>query len=227
MRGSSSPSVAEMKTQSGLRRVQSEGNMEDLAMDSYNLDEFAFPKKFARKPNLSSLEPIPSFTHHKLGTSFEDSDDEEGSEYELDGEQCGGYGNSVRAESMVLERMTKKLYDHKSWGFESEGMMYLASGPGISGISLVDNGANGGGSGGGSSRPVAFDRSGGGGGDNKGVGMEEHYKKMLAENPGNPLFLRNYAQFLYQVSLQRKLLMTIFYSITEMIMTHLLRSLNR
>jgi predicted ATPase len=31
-------------------------------------------------------------------------------------------------------------------------------------------------------------------------GTEEYYKKMVQENPGNPLFLRNYAQFLYQVS---------------------------
>lgn len=29
--------------------------------------------------------------------------------------------------------------------------------------------------------------------------VEEHYKKMVKENPSNPLFLRNYAQFLFQV----------------------------
>lgn len=29
--------------------------------------------------------------------------------------------------------------------------------------------------------------------------VEEHYKKMVEENPCNPLFLRNYAQFLFQV----------------------------
>jgi hypothetical protein len=30
--------------------------------------------------------------------------------------------------------------------------------------------------------------------------VEEYYKKMVQQNPGNPLFLRNYAQFLYQVT---------------------------
>ncbi|XP_057484639.1 uncharacterized protein LOC130771017 [Actinidia eriantha] len=34
---------------------------------------------------------------------------------------------------------------------------------------------------------------GGGGGT-----VEEHYKRLVEENPGNPLFLRNYAQFLYE-----------------------------
>lgn len=29
--------------------------------------------------------------------------------------------------------------------------------------------------------------------------VEQHYKKLMEENPCNPLFLRNYAQFLFQV----------------------------
>lgn len=33
----------------------------------------------------------------------------------------------------------------------------------------------------------------------KGGNVEEYYKKMVEENPNNPLFLRNYAQFLSQV----------------------------
>ncbi|VFR02050.1 unnamed protein product [Cuscuta campestris] len=49
--------------------------------------------------------------------------------------------------------------------------------------------------GGGGYRPVDFYS---GGGDSHGFNMEDHYKKMLEENPSNPLFLRNYAQFLYQ-----------------------------
>ena len=50
----------------------------------------------------------------------------------------------------------------------------------------------------------------GGGGDYNSMGkggfdgesrheVEEYYKRMVEENPGNPLFLSNYAQFLYQV----------------------------
>lgn len=34
-----------------------------------------------------------------------------------------------------------------------------------------------------------------------GSNVEEYYKKMVEENPNNPLFLRNYAQFLCQVRL--------------------------
>ena len=33
----------------------------------------------------------------------------------------------------------------------------------------------------------------------RGGDFEEYYKKMVEENPNNPLFLRNYAQFLCQV----------------------------
>lgn len=33
----------------------------------------------------------------------------------------------------------------------------------------------------------------------KGGNVEEYYKKLVEENPNNPLFLRNYAQFLCQV----------------------------
>ncbi|MCI73742.1 TPR repeat protein, partial [Trifolium medium] len=39
--------------------------------------------------------------------------------------------------------------------------------------------------------------SGGNDGDSN-HGVEEYYKKMVQQNPGNSLFLRNYAQFLYQ-----------------------------
>ena len=38
----------------------------------------------------------------------------------------------------------------------------------------------------------------GNGGDCSGIEM--HYKKMIEEDPCNGLFLRNYAQFLYQAS---------------------------
>jgi hypothetical protein len=51
----------------------------------------------------------------------------------------------------------------------------------------------GGSDGGGGSNLVAS----GNGGDRSGIEM--HYKKMIEEDPCNGLFLRNYAQFLYQV----------------------------
>lgn len=80
-------------------------------------------------------------------------------------------------------------------GFEEERgtvgqEMYLAKGLGIGG-----SGGGRGGRGGGRGRGGEF-YSAGYGGDSQGV--EEYYKKMVEENPGNPLFLSNYAQFLYQ-----------------------------
>jgi hypothetical protein len=37
----------------------------------------------------------------------------------------------------------------------------------------------------------------------------DYLKKMIDENPNNPLFLKKYAQFLFQVRLQKKILMFI------------------
>lgn len=71
--------------------------------------------------------------------------------------------------------------------------MHLAKGLGVSGGS--GHGCGGGGGGG-------YRDSGGcwGGGGDEGdkQGVEEYYKRMVEENPGNSLFLRNYAEFLYQ-----------------------------
>ncbi|KAI3449823.1 hypothetical protein Pfo_006488 [Paulownia fortunei] len=196
-----SPSVAETKSTSGFRRVQSEGNLEELADAPYNVDEFSLSKKSARRTGCCTLEAIPSFSLHHLGTPFEvdDSDDEEEiEEEEENGEELEleDISNSLRVENLVLEQVRTNVNDYGSLIFEGEGKMYLATGLGVSCINFVDVGGNGGGGGGGGSyRPVAFDRDGG---DSRRVSMEEHYKIMLEGNPGNPLFLRNYAQFLYQ-----------------------------
>jgi hypothetical protein len=37
----------------------------------------------------------------------------------------------------------------------------------------------------------------------------DYLKKMIDENPNNPLFLKKYAQFLFQVRLQKKILLFI------------------
>ncbi|KAL3828092.1 hypothetical protein ACJIZ3_016894 [Penstemon smallii] len=193
-----SPSIDRIP-KTGFRRVQSEGNLEELDSDEFKFSN-QYSKKFARKPNLCSLESIPSFTHHILGVSLEvdDSDEEDDSEEEIEEtetEENGG--NSFSVDNFVSEEVRKSVNGYGDLGFENEGKMYLATGLGISGLGFVDVCGNGGGHGGGGSyRPVAFNRDGGG--DNRGVSMEEHYKSMMQGNPGNPLFLRNYAQFLYQ-----------------------------
>ncbi|KAJ1282317.1 hypothetical protein BS78_03G042500 [Paspalum vaginatum] len=75
-------------------------------------------------------------------------------------------------------------------GYE-EPPLFLARGLG-SGLL----GGGGGVFGGGGSKLVA---SGDGGGGDHRPGIETHYKTMIEEDPCNGLFLRNYAQFLYQV----------------------------
>lgn len=82
-----------------------------------------------------------------------------------------------------------------------EHPLFLARGLGIdrlgSGLLSADCGGAGGIDGGG-----YLVASGGGGGD--GSGIEIHYKRLIDEDPCNGLFLRNYAQFLYQVKGDRR-----------------------
>jgi hypothetical protein len=80
--------------------------------------------------------------------------------------------------------------------------MYLAKGLGIGvdfcgGGDGIGGGCRGGGNGGSDYNSMGSERNDG---DNNNHGVEEYYKKMVQQNPGNPLFLRNYAQFLYQVT---------------------------
>ncbi|KAL2556948.1 uncharacterized protein Fot_01687 [Forsythia ovata] len=199
----SSPSSISQRSQNGFRRVQSDGNLEELANISYNVDDLSFSnvfKKFTRKPNCSL---------HNLGTCQEDEySDEDGEENEGDVESIEENSefsneNQFKVHNMHMKEEKPSVNEYGTLRFEGERKMYLATGLGVADISHFDGdgpvgGGNGGsgGSGGWNYRPVAFDSDGG---DSQGgIGMEEYYKRMLEEGPGNPLFLRNYAQFLYQ-----------------------------
>ncbi|KAM3316417.1 hypothetical protein ACQJBY_034495 [Aegilops geniculata] len=86
--------------------------------------------------------------------------------------------------------------------YAQEHPLFLARGLGIdrlgSGLLSADCGGGiDGGDGGG-----YLVASGGGGGDRSGI--EIHYKRLIDEDPCNGLFLRNYAQFLYQVKGDRR-----------------------
>ncbi|KAL8545586.1 hypothetical protein ACS0TY_005644 [Phlomoides rotata] len=164
-----SPSVSDNKSR--FRRVQSDGNLEGLVNPSHtNADEFTFSDlKVAQKP---MLEAIPSFS------SGEGYDSDEGVE-----------GNSDRLvnRNLISQEVGRSVNGYGDVGFfRGEGKMYLA----VPATGFPDGGGYGGG--GGSCRPVDFGRDGGG------LSMEEHYKNMLEQSPGNSLFLRNYAHFLYQ-----------------------------
>lgn len=207
----SSPSLAEIKG-SGFRRAQSDGNLVGMADAATNsVDEFSFAKKSGRRNSCCTLEAIPSLSRNHLWTSFEDEGEGEDEDYDDEGfgeEEENGSGfelgddyNRVRVENLVLEEVgSNNVNVDGSLGLQSGGKMYLDAGIGFGSLSVDFGNSGGDGSGGGgkgSCRPVDFDRDGGGGGG--GVSMEEHYKRMLEVNPGDPLFLRNYAQFLYQI----------------------------
>ncbi|XP_055813110.1 uncharacterized protein LOC129882715 [Solanum dulcamara] len=192
-----SPSVYEMSKfpAHGFRRAQSEGNLEGLVKGSTDevVDEFSLSKPhkmLSRDPPKSFLETIPSFSVHNSRELHSD-DSEEGDE-DHDFEQNSLGTNAVKGEMSYVSRNSKIDI------VEGREEMYLARGLGVADIGYFDDGGcgiGGGGGGRGGYRPVAFDRDGG---DSQGVHIEEHYKKMIEENPGNSLFLRNYANFLYK-----------------------------
>ena len=195
-----SPSVSELSfgrcSSSGFRRAQSEGNLEGLANASGDIDEFSFSKpmkKFAGRSSGSFLETIPSFSFHKSSGKYEDDseyeeDDNEEDSFEDQDQQFNKFTSYGTNEEM------KYVNAYANVGLQKErnenSQMYLARGLGISGVDMNFGGNNGsyGGFGGGN-------RSG----DDDDKDVEKHYKKMVQDNPGNPLCLRNYAQFLYQV----------------------------
>lgn len=193
-----SPSVSEFSSgkqlsRNGFRKVMSEGNLEGLAVHEpcCGEDEFSLAIPLKKFPRMNGLETIPSFSFHGSG-SCEDEESEEEDELE---EAIDGVDQGLKAEMSLkvverIEEMSLKVAEGREMYLIRQSMVVNGGGDGPSG----DCGGSGGGGG---CRPVAYDR---GGGDSHGFSIEEHYKKMLEENPNNPLFLRNYAHFLYQVS---------------------------
>ncbi|XP_012085228.1 uncharacterized protein LOC105644478 isoform X2 [Jatropha curcas] len=208
-----SPFISEVS----LRRVQSEGNLEGLAYASYssNNEEYykylSQSKKVPARQKCLMLETIPSFSISNSRGRYEEEDDddddwnnnEKEEEEEEEKEKDGCFGLSNKMEKMVLSEkigvtdrsLNLGYLEEEKGGLVSEEM-YLARGLGIEGGSNDGNGGGSGdGGGGGSANGGEFHWAAGEGGDKNG---REYYKKMLQENPGNPLILGNYAHFLYQ-----------------------------
>ncbi|RWR96528.1 RNA-processing protein [Cinnamomum micranthum f. kanehirae] len=188
---------------SGFRRVRSDGNLEALAGD---MDDFrnSHPPRSSRRPS-SVLETIPSFSiRNSRYVEEEEEEEEEGSKFiEVNGLQrsvtigenitsIGGdlsFSNGMGLGLVGIEESGEIAF---GTGIEAPSL-FLARGLGID-VADPSSTLIGGGSGGGSNHWLAD--LGGGGGD--GSDIENYYKKMVEENPCNGLFLRNYAQFLYQ-----------------------------
>ncbi|XP_010262453.1 PREDICTED: uncharacterized protein LOC104600973 [Nelumbo nucifera] len=184
----------------GFRRAQSDGNLEGLAAASCDVDEFQCsnpPTVSSRRPSMPMLETIQSFSFYNSRAKKEEDEeqDQEGGLLQRSvtiGESIDALGNADIS-SKKNKNMGLIMEEELNSGLEGETEpasppLYLARGLG------TDAGGLGGGGGCGSSGvPVDFGESG-----PDGSNVEEHYKKMVEENPTNSLFLRNYAQFLYQ-----------------------------
>lgn len=185
-----------------IRRAQSDGNLEGLAYaascDQHEDDPFFCdsyrPNKASGRFRGTTLQTIPSFSLYRSGALGE-NEDEEDSDMENERIMAMGGDNvslEEKVKNMSLSEDRRTMGKMWSGGFEEprelvSQEMHLAWGLGI----------GGGGGGGRGGREANWEGTGGDGGDNN-HGVEEQYKKMVEEHPGNPLFLGNYARFLYQ-----------------------------
>lgn len=182
-----------------FRRVQSDGNLEGLASAScQTFDEFnhSIPaKKFPRKPNCSVLQSIPSLSVYNPKRQYGDDDDEEeesGEEAEEQRSENSSFDNSM---AFMNNMGLQEKYYVPIENLNIPSKMHLARGLGvITGDGEYGSGGNGGYN---EYKPVTFGDDGG-----DGASMAEHYKKMVEANPGNPMILRNYAEFLHKVNLK-------------------------
>uniref|UniRef100_A0A0D9VPD5 Uncharacterized protein n=1 Tax=Leersia perrieri TaxID=77586 RepID=A0A0D9VPD5_9ORYZ len=164
----------------GLRRACSDGNLAALGATGDDDRHHQLPPR--SKP--TALETIQSFTQRGGASTDEEEDDDE---------QELSFGNFQFSNS------------NSGSTFAQEHPLFLARGLGIdrlgSGLLSADGDGGGfGGSdcGGGGGAGGSYLVTSGNGGNNR-SDIEMHYKKMIEEDPCNGLFLRNYAQFLYQM----------------------------
>jgi hypothetical protein len=178
----------------GMRRTCSEDNLASLAgvrADDHQHHHLPPSGKGAPRARPVPLETIQSFRGRQASTDDEDEEEAYEVERELRFGQFSFAGSTYSQEH--------PLFLARGLGIDRLGSGLLSADVGGGGFGGSDGGGTGfgGGDGGGGSNLVAS----GNGGDRSGIEM--HYKKMIEEDPCNGLFLRNYAQFLYQVSSSR------------------------
>ncbi|CAA7398939.1 unnamed protein product [Spirodela intermedia] len=191
----------------GFRRVQSEGNLKEMAVADLH-DEHRRPSNLPQ-PNKSHrrpppvLETIPSFSVYssrfdgRYGEAVVEEEEDELDEEEMSEESPTTHRNVV---GEFFSSGEKGKVVMKTGGEPGVSPLFLARGLGLefgdtaSGLILGigDSGGGIGGGGGAGGRSLLVDSSG------SQSDMEAYYKKMVEEDPGNSLLLRNYAQFLYK-----------------------------
>lgn len=175
-----SPSISDK----GFRRAQSEGNLEGLAY------AHAHAASSCNKSSVLTLETIPSFSFANHNKSLREEDDEEEDEESDEFQEEGRVKSMLVTEKMRVEKGTCSV----DYYGEQEEMKYVS----MMGLGFEACGDGMGGNGGDYNNSMGSGSSGGDDGE-RSQEVEEYYKKMVEENPRNPLVLRNYAQFLHQV----------------------------
>ncbi|KAJ4851332.1 hypothetical protein Tsubulata_005698 [Turnera subulata] len=217
---SKSPSFGESRK--GFRRVQSEGNLKALKQapcstindkskdDQHHPISCSTERKIIRRRTKSLvLDTTSSFSFVDHSGCDEDGGDEaNGNSFgeEQPRETVSMHSDQVENKALIQEPQVEDRFWNPGFvqgGGENIERMYLAKGLGIGGaINGFGGGGGGGGWGGSGGRGGDFFPAGGDGGDVHET--EAYYKKMVQANPSDPLFLRNYAEFLYKTKLDLK-----------------------
>ncbi|XP_058101441.1 uncharacterized protein LOC131245772 [Magnolia sinica] len=177
---------------SGFRRVQSDGKLEGLTTNVTGEFHNSNPQRYLRQPN-SPLVSIPSFSVYNSRDVVEEVKEGVGGEDGLErsitiGESIGSPGGDFSFSDGKTISFAEGIEEIEE---NDEGMerlpLFLARGLAIDvGGSATTDGAA-------SAFPIE-DLSGGG--DESDI--DNYYRRMIEEDPCNPLYLRNYAQFLFQ-----------------------------
>ncbi|XP_077227718.1 uncharacterized protein LOC143860788 [Tasmannia lanceolata] len=184
----------------GFRRARSDGNLAGLTESDIDELHNPNPTRISRRPS-SVLETIPSFSVYNSREDEEEEEEEEEEEIGLSrcvtiGENITSFGGDFCFSNGKMDLVEEELEGSEEIlsmkGIESP--LFLARGLGIDvGDLALDMNSSGGGCGGGGGFSWGDCNGCGDGSD-----METYYKRMVEENPCDALFLRNYAQFLYQ-----------------------------
>lgn len=202
---------------SNFRRVQSESDLRSLSrgsdapakvvpetvfqgssFDNYQQTSSNRPwsRRVTAQKRLPLLKSTPSFSCY-----CEEEAEDERLEYDNDSgmveSQLQEFSFENEAMGGIVGRMKDPYTSERVEEMISAAPMFMARGLGLD---VIDPQTDIGGSGGNSSWK-GISTGGSSGGDGFGAGpdnIEEHYQRMLEENPGNSLILRNYAQFLYE-----------------------------
>ncbi|XP_074585990.1 uncharacterized protein LOC141841707 [Curcuma longa] len=167
----------------GIRRTSSDGNIRSILSDEEHRPPLRCSSSSSSRRSNYVLESIPSFSLYNPNVVAEEEEEEEGEDggANREGSDTVGSLRSIGSGGAALP----PLFLARGLGIDRVGSDLFAAGD--CGDFCGDFGGCGGGK---------CDVLTGSGGDQSDA--ETYYKKMVEENPSDALFLRNYAEFLYQ-----------------------------